>query len=146
MKISEIKTCSPKCRSAQHALDLISLLTKTNDTHILLSGLMQCWNSHKIHDNQGRDLLHVAASCGRAEVCEWLLEYKKAEINLKTFENGWTPAHCACFYGNIDSLIILIKHGANLTKNDYDRLTPIENLIIDKWTSTKYDLSPDFNG
>ncbi|CAF0720757.1 unnamed protein product [Brachionus calyciflorus] len=147
MKQYEIKTCGPKCRSHKHAIEIINLMTKTNDAHILISALLQCWNCQKIQDNFGRNLLHMAASCGRREVCEWLIDMKKTDLNLKTFENGWTAAHCACFYGNIDSLIALIKRGANLTKNDYDHLTPIEGLNLDKWIATRYqaDLNDDLD-
>jgi inhibitor of Bruton tyrosine kinase len=136
-KYIEIKACGPKCRSSRHADELIGLITKSDDIRVLASGALQCWNCQKIHDKFGRTLLHVAASCGRAELCEWLLKYKKAEINLKTFENGWTPAHCAAFYGQIDCLLVLIKCGANLLKNDLDRMTPNEHIILDKWESTR---------
>jgi hypothetical protein len=144
MKYTDIKTCTKQCHSTQHALDLIGLLTRTKDVQILLSGLLQCWNCQKIYDTHGRYLLHMAASCGRAEVCEWLVKCKKADINLKTYENGWTPAHAASFYGQINSLITLIKLGTNLARNDYDRLTSLEHLSLDKWMQTKY--APDLSG
>lgn len=146
MKYSESKTCTRQCRSNQHALELISLLTKTNDVQILLSGLLQCWNCQKIHDSIGRYLLHMAASCGRAEVCDWLVRFKRADLNLKTFENGWTPAHAAAYYGQIDSLITLIKLGASLIKKDYDRLTPLDQLSLDKWEMLRTRYVPDSNG
>jgi hypothetical protein len=144
MKYSDIKTCTKQCRSNQHALELIGLLTRTSDVQILLSGLLQCWNCQKIQDSHGRHLLHMAACCGRAEVCEWLLKFKKADMNLKTHENGWTPLHAAAFYGQINSLITTIKLGGNLAKNDYDRLTPLEHFSLDKWLQTKYQ--PDLSG
>jgi hypothetical protein len=86
----------------------------------------------------------MAASCGRAEVCEWLVKFKKADINLKTYENGWTPAHAASFYGQINSLIAMIKLGANCARHDHDRLTPLEHLSEDKWRQTKFE--PDQSG
>lgn len=144
MKQHEVKTCAPKCRSHGHALELINLITKTNDPHILLSALLQCWNCHKIQDKFGRNMLHMSACCGRREVLEWLIDMKKAELNLKTFENGWTPLHCASFYGNIDCLVSLIKRGANLAKNDFDQLTAIEALSLDKWSCVNY--VADLNG
>ena len=144
MKYLESKSCAKQCHSRQHALELNGLLTRTNDVHVLLSGLLQCWNCQKIQDIYGRHLLHMAASCGRAEVCEWLVKIKKAEMNLKTMENGWTPLHTAAFYGQINALIAMIKLGADLTKNDYDRLTPLEHLSLDKLLQTKYQ--PDLTG
>jgi hypothetical protein len=143
MKYSEIKTCGPKCKSTQHADDLIGLMTRTSDIQIILSGLLQCWNFHKLQDKLGRHLIHIAASCGRSEVCDWLIKLKKVELNLKTLENGWTPSHCAAFYGNIDSLIVFVKNGANLLKNDIDRLTSIDHLVFDKWLCTRNQISFD---
>lgn len=139
MKYYELKACTSKCRSCQHANDLIGLLSKTSQGQVLLSGLLQCYNCHKVQDPLGRYLIHVAASYGRTEVCDWLVKYKKAEVNVKSAESGWTPAHCAVFYGHIDSLVALIRSGANLTKLDNDRLTPIENLTLDKWLSVRFE-------
>lgn len=81
---------------------------------------------------------------GRSELCNWLVRLRKADVNVKTLENGWTPAHCACFYGQLDALLVLIRLGANLAKNDIDRLTPIETLALDKWLETR--LEPDTFG
>ena len=143
-KYIETRTCTIKCRSNQHITDLNALITKTDDLQILLSAIQQCWNCHKMPDKYGRYLLHMAASCGRSKVCDWLIKHKKAELNLKTSENGFTPAHCACFYGNIDALAVLARNGANMTKMDFDRLNPLELLSLDKWLSTSYQ--PDIHG
>jgi alpha-tubulin suppressor-like RCC1 family protein len=42
------------------------------------------------------------------------------------------------FVGNIDTLICLIKNGANLILNDFDKLTPLEHLSVDKSLSFQY--------
>lgn len=144
MKYHELRTCTPRCRSSQHAHELVGLLSKTADTSVLLSALWQCWQCHKVHDPMGRHLLHVAASFGRTRVCEWLVRMRKADVNVKTQENGWTPAHCACFYGHIGTLVALMRLGANLSKNDYDRLTPVENIELDKWMSVRFE--PNLGG
>lgn len=133
MKHYDTKECTGKCHSEQHASDLIGLISKTSDPQTLLSGMLQCCNPQKVHDDSGRYIIHMAASCGRSELLEWLVQFKKADMNLKTLENGWTAAHCSAFHGHLDSLITLIKLGANLIKNDYDRLTPFEHLGLDKW-------------
>lgn len=137
MKYHDLKSCSPKCRSSRHANELAGLLSKTSDVNVLLSGLWQCWQCHKIQDPAGRYLLHLASMFGRAQVCEWLVRQRKADVNVKTLENGWTPAHCACFYGQIDSLVVLIRCGANLAKNDKDQLNVFESLALDKWMSVR---------
>ena len=144
MKYHDLKTCSPKCRSTQHANELAALISKTNNTEVLLSGLWQCWNCQKVQDPSGRHILHLASMFGRSELCNWLVRLRKADVNVKTLENGWTPAHCACFYGQLDALLVLIRLGANLAKNDIDRLTPIETLALDKWLETR--LEPDTFG
>jgi ankyrin repeat protein len=133
MKYHETKACTPKCRSSNHANELAGLVSRTNDVSILLSGLLQCWNCQKLHDTSGRHLIHVAASYGRTQLVEWLVRQKKADINVKSAESGWTAAHCAIFYGQLDTFILLVKLGANLNKLDYDRLTPVENICLDKW-------------
>jgi ankyrin repeat protein len=138
------KTCSPKCRSLKHAGDLISLTTKTNDTQILLSGFMQCWNITRIHDELGRYLIYMAACCGRTEAVEWLIKFKKADFHVRNGESGWTPAHSAAFYGHIDTLIMLIKSGANLNKLDHDTLNVLEHLSLDKYLASPY--KPDIHG
>ena len=120
----ETRACTPKCRSNRHIQEINAVLTKSSDTQLLLSAIQQCWNCQKMPDKSGRYCLHMAASCGRADVCEWLLKYKKAELSVKSIENGFTPAHCAAFYGNLDALSVLAKHGDTLSKNEHDRLTP----------------------
>jgi len=144
MKYFDNKTCSLKCRSAKHAFELISLITKTNDTQTLLSAFVQCYSCHKLQDEFGRCLLYMAASCGRSEAIEWLIKIKKADIQIKNTESGWTPAHAAAFYGQIDSLLTLIKLGANLNKLDNDTLNVLEHLSLDKYLSSSY--KPDFHG
>ena len=144
MRYFDNKTCTSKCRSVKHALDLISLITKTNDTQTLLSAFMQCYNCHKTHDEFGRELIYMAASCGRSEAVDWLVKFKKAELQVKNSESGWTPAHASAFHGHIDSLITLIKLGANLNKTDHDTLNVLEHLSLDKWISSPY--TPDLLG
>ena len=135
MSYLETRTnCSQKCKSVKHAYELISLLTKTDDEQLLLSGIQQCWNCQKLQDPSGRMLTHMAACCGRLKVIEWLIKYKKADLNVKTLENGWTPLHCSVFYGQIGSLVTLLKNGANSTLSvfDNDKYTPIEQIAVDK--------------
>ena len=136
----ETRDCAPKCKSSSHASELISLLTKSRDTNLLLSALQQCWNCHKIHDNSRRYLLHMSSSCGLTEVVEWLINYRKAEMNVRTLENNWTPAHCAAFYGNIGTLVSLVKLGASISSLDDDKLfaefiNREENIIVKTNTS-----------
>lgn len=144
MKYFETKTCTPKCRSMRHAAELISLITKTSDTQTLLSAFIQCHNCHKQLDDHGRSILYMAASCGRSDAVEWLIKLKKADIQVRNTESGWTPAHAAAFHGHIDTLLMLIKLGANLNKLDYDTLNVLEHLSLDKYLASPY--KPDFHG
>ena len=142
MKYHDLRACGPKCRSREHANELTGLLSRTSDESVLLSGMWQCCQCHKVQDAVGRYLLHVAAMYGRRRVCEWLVRLRRADVNVRTQENGWTPAHCALFYGHIDVLVALVRLGANLAKNDSDRLTPVEGLALDRWMSTRHELDP----
>lgn len=56
-----------------------------------------------------RNPLHVAVSCGRYEVAEWLINECDVEIHAKDFESGWNALHRSLFYGNIDCAVLLLK-------------------------------------
>ena len=88
--------------------------------------------STKVDDN-GRTLLHVAASVGKKHVCDWLLKHKDAQLNSKDAESGYTALHRAAFHGQIDVVRHLINEGANLSIHDHEGLTPMDHLIKDRF-------------
>ena len=69
-------------------------------------------------DAYGRNVLHLAASCGREDVLEWLLnscnEVNNSRqlaqtINQPDRESAWTPLHRGFFYGHLEAARTLIK-------------------------------------
>jgi len=77
-------------------------------------------------------LLHVAASLGKIQIIEWLLQYKDAAINMKDVESGYSALHRAIFHGQIQTLISLIKQGANLALLDSNGLTALDHALLDR--------------
>lgn len=101
--------CTPKCRSLQHALDLISVMTKGTEGQNKVFLSSYCYNATSLKDGFGRTVLHMAASCGKKSVLGWLLERKGSDPSVKDKESGWTALHRSIFYGHIDCAMFLLK-------------------------------------
>ncbi|XP_077869618.1 inhibitor of Bruton tyrosine kinase-like [Saccoglossus kowalevskii] len=123
--------CTSKCRSKQHASDLLTLVTRGNLSQIQ-AYFNHCYNSCTITDEFGRNVLHMAASCRKWEVVDWLLTEKKINHQVKDIESGWTALHRSIFYGQITSALHLIHHGASLTSQDKEALTPLDIIRLDR--------------
>lgn len=63
----------------------------------------------QVLDSEKRSALHTAASCGRRDLCLWLIKNGKADRNLKDHESGYTPLHRSIFYGHINIAVCLIE-------------------------------------
>lgn len=63
----------------------------------------------QVLDEEGRCALHLAVSCGRRDLCHWLIKAGKGDINLKDSESGYTPLHRSIFYGHINIAVTLIE-------------------------------------
>ncbi|PIK34253.1 putative inhibitor of Bruton tyrosine kinase-like [Apostichopus japonicus] len=118
MALSE---CTNQCHSQQHADDVIAMVTSSAPEE-QWSGLY----------GYGRTALHVAASCGRAGLLEWLVKEEKADLQSKDQESGWTSLHRSIFYGQLVSAVKLIQLGASLKSCDFEDLTPLEVAVKDK--------------
>ena len=105
--------CRPRCRSKQHALQLIVAATKGSTSQLKLY-LPTCHNLGHARDASGRSVLHVAASCGKWRTVEWLLAERGAELASKDVESGWTALHRALFYGQLNTARRLIAVSARL--------------------------------
>lgn len=101
--------CTPKCRSQQHADQVIAALTGGSERQLKAFLTSYCHNATTLRDAFGRTALHLAASLGKKAVLEWLLESKGADLMVKDKESGWTALHRSAFYGQIHCLTPLIK-------------------------------------
>ncbi|XP_069743488.1 inhibitor of Bruton tyrosine kinase isoform X2 [Narcine bancroftii] len=125
--------CTPKCRSLQHALDVISVVTKGTEGQNKVFLSYYCYNAASLKDSFGRTVLHMAASCGKKSVLEWLLERKGADPSVKDKESGWTALHRSIFYGHIDCAVFLLKHGgSSLYVQDKEGLCTLDLAMKDR--------------
>lgn len=107
------RDCTERCKSKQHGDEISSVITKRGVTDAELCAYLnwRCGNCKNVCDSAGRTALHFAASCGRKKLLQWLVRNKKAQINLKDQESGYTPLHRSVFYGKINAAIALIQLG-----------------------------------
>lgn len=105
--------CTPKCRSQQHAEQVVAALTSGSEGRLRAFLTSHCHNATSLRDSLGRTALHLAASLGKKALLEWLLYSKGADLMLKDKESGWNALHRSAFYGQIHCLISLIKVRVN---------------------------------
>lgn len=101
--------CTPKCRSLEHADDVVAALTSGSEGQLRAFLTSHCHNAATLRDEFGRTALHMAASLGKKAILEWLLESKGGDLTAKDKESGWTGLHRSAFYGHIHCLISLVK-------------------------------------
>lgn len=101
--------CTPKCRSQQHADQVVAALTSGSEGKLRAFLASHCHNATSLRDAFGRTALHLAASVGKKALLEWLLDAKGADLMLKDKESGWNALHRSAFYGHIHCLISLVK-------------------------------------
>ncbi|XP_054425632.1 inhibitor of Bruton tyrosine kinase isoform X2 [Pteronotus mesoamericanus] len=130
---SSIPDCTSKCRSLKHALDVLSVVTKGSENQIKAFLSSHCYNAATITDAFGRNALHLVSSCGKKGVLEWLLE-KGVDPLLKDKESGWTALHRSIFYGHIDCVWSLLKHGVSLYIQDKEGLSALDLVMKDRPT------------
>lgn len=123
--------CTTRCRSLQHALDVISVVTRGSEQQIKAFLSSYCCNAPTTKDDYGRNALHIAASCGKKEVLDWLAS-KGVDLLVKDKESGWTALHRSIFYGHIHCAFSLLKHGSNLHVQDKDGFSPLDLVMKDR--------------
>nr|XP_005157916.1 inhibitor of Bruton tyrosine kinase [Danio rerio] len=124
--------CTPKCRSERHADEVISALTSGSEACLRAFLSVHCHNSATLRDEFGRTALHLAASMGKRELLQWLLDCKHADLLAKDKESGWTALHRSAFYGQIHCLITLIKRGGSLSMQDKEGLSVLDLTMKDR--------------
>ncbi|KAM4633285.1 inhibitor of Bruton tyrosine kinase isoform 2-T2 [Polymixia lowei] len=128
--------CTPKCRSPQHAEEVVAALTGGSERQLRAFLTAHCHNAATLRDAYGRTALHLAASLGKKALLEWLLESKSADLMVKDKESGWTALHRSAFYGQIHCLMALVKHGGNhvLSTQDKEGLSVLDLTMKDRPT------------
>lgn len=124
--------CTPKCRSQQHADEVVAALTGGSEGQLRAFLTSHCHNATTLRDAFGRTALHLAASLGKKALLEWLLESKSADLMVKDKESGWTAVHRSAFYGQIHCLISLTKHGGLLSTQDKEGLSVLDLIMKDR--------------
>ncbi|KFM65426.1 Inhibitor of Bruton tyrosine kinase, partial [Stegodyphus mimosarum] len=132
------RDCTSKCRSSTHAKQIFSCIPTSTASQIRAYSVWLCHNFPMITDDLGRNLLHIAAACGKWEIVEWLLKYCHVEIDAKDYESGWTALHRSVFYGQLASLRILCMHGASLKLNDHEGFSPLDIALKDRLPYLEY--------
>ena len=99
--------CGRRCCSKNHAAELIAAVTKgtTKQAKLFLS---KCFNAGTVRDRFGRTALHIAVSCGKRELVEWLIEEHKANVKATDHESGWSSLHRAVYYGQLPVIKVLL--------------------------------------
>ncbi|ELW70102.1 Inhibitor of Bruton tyrosine kinase [Tupaia chinensis] len=128
---SSIPDCTSKCRSLKHALDVLSVITKGSENQIKAFLSTHCYNAATIKDAFGRN--HLVSSCGKKGVLDWLIE-KGVDPLVKDKESGWTALHRSIFYGHIDCVWSLLKHGVSLYIQDKEGLSALDLVMKDRPT------------
>nr|XP_006115955.1 inhibitor of Bruton tyrosine kinase isoform X1 [Pelodiscus sinensis] len=129
---SILPDCTLKCHSLQHALDIISVVTRGSEGQIKAFLSSYCYNAATLKDTFGRNVLHLASSCGKKGVLDWLAEAKGVDLLAKDKESGWTALHRGIFYGHIDCVWSLLKHGASLYMQDKEGLSALDLVMKDR--------------
>ncbi|XP_067305417.1 inhibitor of Bruton tyrosine kinase isoform X2 [Pseudorasbora parva] len=127
-----VPDCTPKCRSERHADEVISALTSGSEGCLRSYLSVHCHNAATLRDEFGRTALHLAASLGKRDLLQWLLDCKHADMLAKDKESGWTALHRSAFYGQIHCLMSLIKHGGVLSIQDKEGLSVLDLTMKDR--------------
>lgn len=117
--------CGVKCKSKQHALEINTAITKGTLAEIKAYCRL-CYAACQVSDIYGRTTLHVASSCGKCDVIEWLLTDRNADATLKDVESGWTALHRAAFYGQLAAFRLLVQFSCDMYSRDHEGLSPLD--------------------
>ncbi|KAI3926256.1 hypothetical protein MKW98_028392 [Papaver atlanticum] len=78
----------------------------------------------KVKDEDGRGCLHFAAAGGSLEVCKYLLEKLKLDVDSKDGK-GITPLYHATIKGHLDTVTYLLEKGAKPDASNDAFVTPL---------------------
>ncbi|KAG9276324.1 inhibitor of Bruton tyrosine kinase [Astyanax mexicanus] len=124
--------CTSKCRSPRHAEEIVAALTSGSEGQLKAFLSAYCHNAATLRDEFGRTALHLAASLGKRDLLEWLLDSKSADLLVKDKESGWTALHRSAFYGQIHCLMALVKRGGAVSTLDKEGLSVLDITMKDR--------------
>ncbi|XP_022116744.2 inhibitor of Bruton tyrosine kinase [Pieris rapae] len=127
--------CTIKCKSRSHGQIITSAITKRSTNDISLASFIRatCSNFTKAFDFEGRTALHMAASRGRNNLMQWLINHSsEAFVNAKDRESGYTPLHRSIFYGQVHTAVALMKIGVYPDILDKDDYKALEHAMLDR--------------
>lgn len=130
--------CTARCRSSVHADLVLASITKGTVPEVQTYCRYLCHNFWAVTDPIGRTALHVAASVGKVELVNWLLEQCHADVDSRDRESGWTALHRAVFYGHLQCAKALLQHGASVTVSDFEGLTALDLAVRDRLPYIEY--------
>ncbi|CAL1542688.1 unnamed protein product [Lymnaea stagnalis] len=133
------KECGAKCRSRKHVQEIISMIVRGSLREFQAFSNL-CYNWNRLTDVFGRSALHVAASCGKTEIVEWLLEEKKVDLTPRDSESGYTALHRALFYGQLSCARLLVQYNCDLQVRDVEGLSPLDIVMLDRPPHVTYSL------
>ncbi|KAH9507256.1 hypothetical protein Btru_056735 [Bulinus truncatus] len=129
----------PKHSSNKDVRDIITILVRAGIRECqAYSSLSQSW--WRQTDVYGRTSLHLAASFGKLDTLEWLLEEKKVDINHKDLESGYAALHRALFYGQLSCARLLTQYNCDQQIRDVEGLSPLDMPMMDRPYNVTYSL------
>ncbi|KAK2732601.1 ankyrin unc44 [Colletotrichum kahawae] len=69
--------------------------------------------------------LHIASISGHEAIVDFYIKELRFSTNVATLHERWTPLHCAALGGSTSCMRVLIKNGADPTREDYQGRTPL---------------------
>ncbi|XP_076307674.1 LOW QUALITY PROTEIN: inhibitor of Bruton tyrosine kinase [Tachypleus tridentatus] len=137
-EVKHVPDCVSRCRSNTHGAQLVAATIRGTTAEVQAYYRWLCHNFTLAMDCWGRTALHVAASCGKWEVVEWLINKCHSELDVRDKESGWTALHRSLFYGQLSAARILWRSGASLRITDHEGLIPMELIMKDRLPYVEY--------
>eukprot|EP00795_Rhopilema_esculentum_P017123 gene17123-8647_t len=110
---------------------ILSCVTKEDLTSLKRLFKQKLGNPGSIFDRFGRNSLHIAVSCGKYDIAEWLINECAVDIQARDFESGWNALHRSLYYGNIQCAILVLKKGLDFSIQDKDGVSPLKIVLLD---------------